>query len=84
MHMLLDTHAFLWFIDGDENLSQRSRLLTQETDNEVLISVVTLWEIVIKRSINKLQLSQPFKLLIQREFSDSKFTLLPIAVAHLF
>jgi PIN domain nuclease of toxin-antitoxin system len=48
MRLLLDTHAFLWFINGDENLSQHSKLLIQDTNNEVLISIATLWEISIK------------------------------------
>jgi PIN domain nuclease of toxin-antitoxin system len=30
MRLLLDTHAFLWFINGDENLSEGSRLLIQQ------------------------------------------------------
>jgi len=83
MHLLLDTHAFLWFINGDEKLSQRSRLLIQEANNEVLISVVTLWEITIKTSLKKLDLSQPFEILIPRELADNEFTQLPITIDHL-
>jgi len=69
MHLLLDTHAFLWFINGDESLNRRSRLLIQEADNDILISIATLWEIAIKNSLNKLELSQPFEVLIPRELS---------------
>ena len=83
MRLLLDTHAFLWFINGDEHLSQHSRLLIQEADNEVLISVATLWEITIKTSLTKIELSQPFDILIPRELSDNEFTQLPISLEHL-
>ncbi|MDM8568508.1 type II toxin-antitoxin system VapC family toxin [Thiotrichales bacterium HSG1] len=83
MRLLLDTHAFLWFINGDKKLSQQSRLLIQETDNEILISVATLWEIAIKTSQKKLELSQPFDILIPRELANNKFTQLPIVVNHL-
>ncbi|MDM8557424.1 type II toxin-antitoxin system VapC family toxin [Candidatus Parabeggiatoa sp. HSG14] len=83
MRVLLDTHAFLWFINGDKNLSQRSRLLIQEADNEVLISIVTLWEITIKTSLKKLDLSQPFNVLIPRELADNEFTQLPVTIDHL-
>lgn len=83
MRLLLDTHAFLWFINGDDNLSQHSKLLIQDANNEVLISIAILWEISIKNSLNKLELSQPFEVLISRELADNEFTLLPITVEHL-
>ena len=67
MRFLLDTHTFLWFINGDDNLSQQGKLLIQEADNEILISSATLWEIVIKTSLNKLELSQPFNILIPKK-----------------
>lgn len=83
MRLLLDTHALLWFINGDENLSQRSKILIQESNNEVFISIATLWEITIKTSLGKLELSQPFELLIPRELTNNEFTLLPITIEHL-
>jgi len=83
MRLLLDTHAFLWFINGDDNLSQHSKLLIQDVNNEVLISIATLWEISIKNSLNKLELAQPFEVLIPRELADNEFTVLPITVEHL-
>ena len=83
MRLLLDTHAFLWFINGDKKLSQRSRLLIQKADNEILISVATLWKIAIKTSLKKLELSQPFDILIPRELADNELTQLPIVIDHL-
>jgi PIN domain nuclease of toxin-antitoxin system len=83
MRFLLDTHTFLWFINGDERLSEQSRRLIENADNDVLISVVSLWEIAIKVSLNKLELAQAFEVLIPRELADNKFTQLPITVAHL-
>lgn len=83
MRLLLDTHAFLWFINGDDNLSQHSKLLIQDTNNEVLISIATLWEISIKSSLKKLELAQSFEILIPKELINNKFTLLPITVEHL-
>ncbi|ALG69233.1 type II toxin-antitoxin system VapC family toxin [Beggiatoa leptomitoformis] len=83
MRLLLDTHAFLWFINGDDNLSQHSQLLIQDTNNEVLISIATLWEISIKSSLKKLELAQSFEILIPKELINNKFTLLPITVEHL-
>jgi PIN domain nuclease of toxin-antitoxin system len=72
MRLLLDTHAFLWFINGDETLSQRARMLIQEVDNEVLISIATLWEITLKTSLGKLELSQPFHIVVLFEMYSYK------------
>lgn len=83
MRLLLDTHAFLWFIQGDENLSQQSRLLIEDSKNEVLISVATLWEIAIKSNLKKLDLLEPFEVLIPREIINNELTQLPITIEHL-
>lgn len=83
MRLLLDTHAFLWFINGDDKLSQRSRALIQEYNNEVLVSIATLWEIAIKISLNKLELLQPFEIIIPKELADNEFTLLAIKLEYL-
>jgi PIN domain nuclease of toxin-antitoxin system len=54
LKLLLDTHAALWFLRGDERLSQGARRhLTDET-NRVLLSAVVVWEVAIKRSLGKL------------------------------
>jgi PIN domain nuclease of toxin-antitoxin system len=61
MRLLLDTHSFLWFIAGTDQLSNSARDLISDFDNEVLLSVASLWEIAIKMSLGKLRLSRPFE-----------------------
>jgi PIN domain nuclease of toxin-antitoxin system len=51
---LLDTHAFLWWLDGNVRLSRKSRRLIQTDTNEVLISAASVWEITTKARIGKL------------------------------
>lgn len=53
---LLDTHTLLWSLDNDRRLSARHRQIIQSEPN-VYVSVATLWEIAIKRSLNKLEVS---------------------------
>ena len=53
MRLLLDTHAFLWFIFGDPQLSDKARTLINDGDNDGLVSPATYWEIAIKISIGK-------------------------------
>ena len=59
MKILLDTHIFLWYISGDERLSENQRASIQDLNNEVYLSIVSVWEVIIKCQIGKLQLPQP-------------------------
>jgi PIN domain nuclease of toxin-antitoxin system len=56
MKILLDTHALLWFIEGDSQLSQNAKKLIEDPENEVYISYISFFEISIKLKIGKLQL----------------------------
>jgi PIN domain nuclease of toxin-antitoxin system len=69
MKLLLDTHVFLWFISGDERLPDVMQDSIRNPDNEVYLSVVSLWEAIIKHQIGKLPLPQSPEsyLPIQRE-----------------
>ena len=59
MKLLLDTHIFLWFISGDKHLSKGMRDSIRDFNNEVYLSVVSLWEIIVKYQLGKLPLPQP-------------------------
>lgn len=48
MRLLLDTHIFLWFISGDERLPKAMYESVRDLDNEVYLSVVSLWETIVK------------------------------------
>jgi PIN domain nuclease of toxin-antitoxin system len=82
MRLLLDTHAFLWFIGGDEHLSPVARGLIADETNDVLLSVASLWEMAIKVSLGKLHLSAPFESLIPEQLALNAIDLLPITFAH--
>lgn len=59
MRILLDTHVFLWFISGDGRLPSTFRDSIRDPDNDVALSVVSLWEAIIKNQLGKLPLPQP-------------------------
>lgn len=82
MRVLLDTHSFLWFINGDPRLSARARQLIEDTDNERFLSVASLWEIAIKMSTGKLQLSRGLPELAE-QLSRNSIKMLVITVEHL-
>ena len=59
MRLLLDTHIFLWFISGDARLPGDWRESIRDADNDVCLSVVSLWEAVVKHRLGKLPLPHP-------------------------
>jgi PIN domain nuclease of toxin-antitoxin system len=82
MKLLLDTHTFLWFIEGSPRLSGRARALIEDEASEVFLSVASLWEIAIKISLDKLHLARPFGTLIPQQLSLNDITLLDITPDH--
>ena len=60
MKYLLDTHTLLWFLTGDERLSDRSRQLIENSSHESVFSVASLWELAVKTGLGKLDLEKPF------------------------
>ncbi len=84
MRLLLDTHVFLWYITGDERLPQNFRKSIEESDAAYL-SVVSIWEAVIKYQLGKLPLPEsphPW-LAMQRERHGIESSLNEAAVARL-
>ncbi|MEK7442632.1 MAG: type II toxin-antitoxin system VapC family toxin [Chloroflexota bacterium] len=81
MRALLDTHSFLWFIAGDEKLSEHAKLLIEDEETELLMSIASVWEMAIKTSLGKLTLAQPFDEL-PTHIEQNKIKILPIKVEH--
>lgn len=77
MRVLLDTHVFLWWVRDDLRLGSAARDAVQ-TASEACISIVTAWEIAIKRAIGKLDM-----LPLTGDFLDAQgFDLLPVTLEH--
>ena len=79
MNLLLDTHAFLWAIDNDPQLSQKAREAIINGNNVVFVSAATAWEISIKKAIGKLQVPNGDYL---EELKVHRFTPLAITTEH--
>ena len=58
MKLLLDTHIFLWFITNNNRLSQKYCDSISDADNEIYLSVVSVWEAMIKYQLGKLTLPE--------------------------
>ncbi len=55
MDILLDTHVFIWWDDGDPRLKETARETIADASNRIVVSAVSIWEISIKRAIGKLK-----------------------------
>jgi len=55
MRFLLDTHALLWWLSDDRRLGLHARTLIADPGNTILVSVASLWEIVVKQRVGKIE-----------------------------
>ena len=67
MKILLDTHIFLWFISGDSRLSADIRDVVRDPDNEIYLSVVSVWECIVKYQLGKLPLPEPPEIYLPKQ-----------------
>jgi PIN domain nuclease of toxin-antitoxin system len=84
MRLLLDTHIALWAIADDPNLSEKARRLIDDPDNQVVVSVATVWEISIKHALAR---GGPNDMPVSGQealdyFRGAGFEVLDIAPAH--
>lgn len=82
MQLLLDTHAFLWWIDDAPALSKKARAAIGKAGNECFVSLASCWEMAIKSSLGKLTLSQPLDRFIPEQLAANGFQLLDIDFRH--
>ena len=77
MRVLLDTHAFLWFIDDSPELSADAKAVIADGSDDVVLSMASLWEMAIKISLGKLSISDPFGSYVSRQLTANAIGLLP-------
>lgn len=82
MRLLLDTHAFLWWVEDGPRLSGRAREAIADEGNEILFSVVSAWEIVIKVGTGKLALDEAPESMIPDQIARNDIQILPMEMSH--
>jgi PIN domain nuclease of toxin-antitoxin system len=82
VNLLLDTHAFLWFVLNDPRLSATARRLLADPQNSLFLSAASYWELAIKISTGKYVLNERFDVFILRETALNGIQVLPITVPH--
>jgi PIN domain nuclease of toxin-antitoxin system len=78
LKLLLDTHAALWFVGGDQHLSQVAHCHLTDRSNLVLLSAVVVLEISIKRSLGKLKVPDDYMDLLLGAGAQA----LPLSIDH--
>jgi len=81
MRFLLDTHL-LWFLEGNKLLAKSRRQIIANPQNDVFVSVASLWEMAIKISLGKLTLVQPLADVIKQIVVED-IIILPILPEHI-
>jgi PIN domain nuclease of toxin-antitoxin system len=79
---LIDTHTFIWLIEDDPKLPDSSKRLIDDLNNDIFISIASLWEMAIKISIGKLKLAGVLAQAIDELYARN-IKILPIDSLHI-
>ncbi|MGI2032009.1 type II toxin-antitoxin system VapC family toxin [Rhizobium panacihumi] len=82
MNALLDTHALLWWLGADKELSTNAKAAIENGDNQRFISAVTAFEIANKFRLGKLPGAGPILEAFDNILERGGFSLLPVTAAH--
>ncbi len=80
--LLLDTHTFLWLATDDKRLSLTARELVLDSSTELFLSVASVWEMAIKKSLGRMELAIPLRRLVEEQLRDLRTDLLEIRCEH--
>lgn len=80
--LLLDTHALVWYVQNEPQLTARARAAIPDPANEVWVSPSSYWELAIKVHTGKWVLALPYSTLIQIAVTGNRFRVLPVEVDH--
>jgi PIN domain nuclease of toxin-antitoxin system len=81
MNILLDTHAFIWYVEGSNELSRVAILHIEDPANQCFVSLASLWEMSIKISLGKLDLKGNFETVLE-DIAYNGFDLQPVIFEH--
>jgi PIN domain nuclease of toxin-antitoxin system len=79
VRLLLDTHILIWWLSDDRQLQRSAREIIANPDNEVLVSVASVWEVAIKTALKRIAVDLDD---FGEEIVKSGFQLLPIGLQH--
>jgi PIN domain nuclease of toxin-antitoxin system len=84
MNVLLDTHTLIWFSISPNRLSERIINLLSDADNNLFLSIASVWEMQIKLQLGKLNFDLPLPELIETQKQTNGLQILPIELSHIY
>jgi PIN domain nuclease of toxin-antitoxin system len=81
MKLLLDTHALLWSATAPDLLALEARAAVEDGTHDILVSIVSAWEIAIKQSLGKLELARPAELWLPDVLARSGFEIADLSLS---
>ena len=81
MQLMIDTHILIWFLEGNNLLSKPHHQTIANSNNNVFVSIASLWEMAIKISIGKLTLAKPLADVI-KQITTENIEILAISPEH--
>ncbi len=82
MKLLLDSHTFVWWRDEPQKLSPTAFTEISNPNNDVFLSVATVWELQIKITLNKFTIKGTLENAVKDEQQNNGFQILPINLSH--
>ncbi|MCD4691864.1 MAG: type II toxin-antitoxin system VapC family toxin [Calditrichales bacterium] len=82
MKYLIDTHTLLWIVTNDPKLSAKAKDLYLDSENEIFISMASIWELSIKSSLGKISLEQPLDEFVDEHVKGNDIRILKIESPH--
>lgn len=82
MRLLVDTHAWLWWILDDQRLSARARKQLASPRNEIFVSAASIWEVSVKTGSGRLRLRMSIDRLVSEHIAGAGFGTLPVTATH--
>ncbi|MBN2486440.1 MAG: type II toxin-antitoxin system VapC family toxin [Bacteroidales bacterium] len=82
MRVLIDTQAFIWFVENDRQLPGKIKEELENSENTIIISIASLWEMTIKMSLNKLEVGCGIEEMVEKVYRNG-FEILPILPNHI-
>ncbi len=83
MDYLIDTHTLLWIVTDSPKLSKRAKELYLDSENKIVISLSSIWELAIKSSIGKLILKKSLENFIEEHIKGNNIQILNIELPHI-
>lgn len=82
VRVLLDTHAFIWWMANDRKLSVAANRAIGDPEGEVFVSAATVWEITTKHRLGKLQIDPQIAADVEGAIKRQNFLGLPVTLRH--